>query len=141
VVILYFNYEELAALRSGARVLLGQEHAGEGSVLAPTEERAQVEDFLARLDGDLSLSTLHELQVVQAAVRAIVDGLRVEMESAVLATHAADEGAVAAYFDFAHGLTVSHRLGVMAAEMEALIELVTGAPPTYETARSFQFPD
>ena len=139
--ILYFNYEELAALRSGARVLLDREQAGEGPVLAPTEERAQVEVFLSRLEGDLSLSTLHELRGIQSAVRAIVGSLRVDMESSVLATHAADEGAVAAYFDFAHGFTVSHRLDVMASEMEALIELVTGAPPTYETTRSFQFPD
>jgi hypothetical protein len=29
----------------------------------------------------------------------------------------------------------------MAAEMEALIELVTGAEATTETARTFQFPD
>jgi hypothetical protein len=140
-VILHFNYEELVALRSGARVLLHQQDAGEGSVLAPSEERARVEALVSQLEADLSLSTLHELRGVQAAVHAIVECLRIEMESSVLATHAADEGAVAAYFEFAHGLTVSHRLQVMASEMEALIELVTGAPPTSETIRSFQFPD
>jgi hypothetical protein len=140
-VILHFNYEELAALRSGARVLLDREDAGEGSVLAPSEERPPVESFLSRLDGDISLSTLHELRGIESAVKAIVECLRVEMESHILATHAADESAVAAYFDFAHGLTVAHRVGVMASEMEALIELVTGAAPTPETIRSFHFPD
>ena len=54
---------------------------------------------------------------------------------------AADEGAVAAYFDFAHGFTVAHRIGEMASEMEALIGLVTGARPTPETTLAFQFPD
>ncbi len=139
--ILHFNYEELTALRSGARVFLSCEEAGSGPVLAPSERRAKVELFVEQLDGDLSLSTLHEVREVQAAVTAIVDCLRVEMESLVVATHPADEGAVAAYFDYAHGYSVSTRLDVMASEMEALIELVTGAPPTAESSRSFQFPD
>jgi hypothetical protein len=63
------------------------------------------------------------------------------MESMVLATHAADEDAVSAYFDFAHGLTVSHRIGEMAAEMEAMIELMTGGPVSEDAARTFRFPD
>jgi hypothetical protein len=65
----------------------------------------------------------------------------VQMESAVLATHAADEDAVSAYFDFAHGLTVLHRIEEMAEEMEAMIELVTGDSPSAEAARTFRFPD
>jgi hypothetical protein len=48
---------------------------------------------------------------------------------------------VAAYFDFAHALTVSNRVQEMAGEMEALIELVTGEPPDPRAARSFRFPD
>ena len=75
------------------------------------------------------------------AVDAIVDHLRAEMEVMVVATHAADEDAVAAYFDFAHALSVGHRLHQMVAEMEALIELVTGEPADTEVARSFRFPD
>ena len=58
-----------------------------------------------------------------------------------MATHAAGEEAVAAYFDFAHALTVAHRLEELADEMTALVELVTGRPPDAETARSFRFPD
>jgi hypothetical protein len=91
--------------------------------------------------GDLSLGTLEELRKAQTGVAAIVESLRVEMETAVLATHPADESAVAAYFDFAHGLVVAGRLRDMAEEMEALIELVTGESPSIESARSFRFPD
>jgi hypothetical protein len=140
-VILHFNFEELTALRSGARVFLDREEPGYGSVLAPSAERDSVEAFLPRLDGDISLSTLAEVKAVGAAVTAIVESLRVELETLVVTTHAADEDSVAAYFDFAHAFTIAHRLREMAAEMEALIELVTGTPPTSETARSFQFPD
>lgn len=139
--ILHFNYEELTALRAGARAFLAQEEPGRGGVLAPSAERARVETLLPRLEGDISLSTLEELRGVEAAITAIVHCLRVEMETMVVTTHAADEGAVAAYFDFAHGFTVAHRLRELAAEMEALIELVTGAPPTSDAVRSFRFPD
>jgi hypothetical protein len=140
-VILHVNYEELSALRSGARVILDREETGEARVLAPCVERARVQALLPQLEGDITVSTLHELREVQSAVRAIVTCLRVEMELAVVTHHAADESAVAAYFDFAHGLSVSHRVDEMASEMEALIELVTGEPATDETSRSFHFPD
>ena len=100
-----------------------------------------VEEFLPRLHGDLSLATLAELRRVQTAVTAIVECLRVEMESTVLATHAADEAAVSAYFDFAHGLAVTGRLREMAAEMEDVIELVMGGAPSVEATRTFEFPD
>jgi hypothetical protein len=110
-------------------------------VIAPTESRARVEALTARLQGDLSLGTLDELRKVQTGVAAIVESLRVEMESSVRTTHPADEAAVAAYFDFAHGLSVAGRLREMAEEMEAMIELVTGESPSLESARSFQFPD
>lgn len=139
--ILHFNFEELTALRAGAQVFLEGEEGAGTRVLAPPEERARVEALLPMLDGDVSLSTLEEVQHVQTAVGAITTRLRAEMEASVVATHAAGERAVAAYFDFAHVFTVAHRLHEMASEMEALIELVTGAPPTSETARSFHFPD
>lgn len=139
--ILHFNYEELTALQAGARAFLDREEPGYGRVLAPSAERARVEALVPRLEGELSLSTLAELRGVESAIAAIVECLRVEMESVVVTTHAADEDAVAAYFDFAHAFTVGHRLSDMAAEMEALIELVTGAPATDAVARTFQFPD
>lgn len=141
--ILRVSYEEIQALRAGARMFLA--HAGasgrRGGVIAPTESRARVEALVSRLEGDISLGSLDELRKVQTGVAAIVESLRVEMESAVVATHAADEAAVAAYFDFAHGLTVASRLREMAEEMEALIELVTGEAPSLDATRSFRFPD
>jgi hypothetical protein len=141
-VILHFNYEEIQALTAGARAYLGEVGAPESSVvLAPSESRARVEALLPRLVGDLSLYTLEELRAVHGAVATVVELLRVQMESAVLETHAADEDAVSAYFDFAHALTVLHRIEEMAEEMEAMIELVTGESPSAEAARAFQFPD
>ncbi len=139
--ILHFNFEELTALKAGARAFLDGEEAGRGTVLAPPEEREHVEALIPQLQGDISLSTLEELRAVEIAVTAVVGCLRAEMETSVLATHAADEDAVAAYFDFAHGLTVAHRLQEMAAEMEALIELMTGTAPSPRAVRSFNFPD
>lgn len=139
--ILQFNYEELTALRSGATGLLREDEPVGGAVVAPPEKRARVEALVGMLDGDLALDSLAEVREVQVAVDSIVSWLRQEMESAVVATHAADESAVAAYFDFAHAFTVSHRISEMAKEMTALIELMTGAPPTPQSAREIQFPD
>ncbi|MEJ2202734.1 MAG: hypothetical protein P8170_01355 [Gemmatimonadota bacterium] len=139
--ILRLNFEEIRALRSGGRSLVEGVVEPLSSVIAPPESRTRVEALLPRLDGDLSVSTLAEMQAVAGAVDAIVEYLLVEMETTVLASHAADEGAVAAYFDFAHALTVSHRLTEMAQEMVALIELVTGQPVTEVSRRSFHFPD
>ena len=139
--ILRCNYEEVRALRSGARSLLEGHVNAAATVLAPSERRARVGALLPQLDGDLSLVTLLEVRGVWLAVHAIVESLRAEMEAVVLATHAADESAVAAYFDFAHALTVEFRLQEMASEMEALIELVTGEAPDESAERSFRFPD
>lgn len=139
--ILHCNYEELRALRSGGRSLLEGGAEEFSYVLAPPEHRARVEALLPLLDGDVTVTTLAELSAVTVAIDAILEFLRAELEAMVVATHAADEGAVAAYFDFAHVLTVRHRLGDLAAEMEALVELVTGAAPDSETALTFRFPD
>ncbi len=139
--ILHFNYEELTALRAGAQTFLEEEEMGGGAVLAPPARRGWVEELLPMLDGDIALSSLDEVRRVEAGVVAIVECLRAEMETVVVATHPADEGAVAAYFDFAHALSVAHRLGEMASEMEALIELVTGSDPTRESVHSFEFPE
>lgn len=111
------------------------------AVLAPPAERAQVEALLPELEGDVSLGTLAEQAEAEAAVRTIVACLRAEMDAAVVATHAADEIAVASYFDFAHALTVLTRLEEMGEHMRALIEVVTGSPPDAVLAASFAFPD
>lgn len=140
-VILHLNFEEIRALRSGGRSLLGGEPYASSSVLAPPEERALLQAFLPRLDGDISLSTLAEVRGALGAVHAIIEHLLAELRTAVLATHAADEVAVAAYFDYAHALVVGDRLEEMTGEMEAVIELVTGARADAEVSRTFRFPD
>lgn len=139
--ILRCNYEEVRALASGGRSLLGGEPYSSAPVLAPTESRARVEALLPHLVGDLSVESLAQARGVVLAVEDIVEHLRAEMEAAVLASHAADEIAVAAYFDFAHALSVAQRLREMIGEMEAMVELVTGAHAEGETARTFRFPD
>ena len=140
--ILRCNYEEVEALKGGARALLDR---APGSapvvVVAPPESRARVEALLPRLKGDLSVSTLAELRAVHVAVETIVEHLREEMEAHVLASHAADESAVNAYFAFAHAFTVASRIRELGEEMEAIVELVTGGSPSAEALRTFRFPD
>jgi len=136
------NYEELRALRQGARVLLRAAGDEEGpSVAAPPEGVDDVERLLPRLDGDLDIDTLNEQRAVAAALRAIVERLRSDMEATVIASHPAHETAIEAYFDYAHALSVLGRAEEMGAEMEALIEVVTGQAATEEVARTFVFPD
>ena len=140
--ILHCSYEELEALRQGARVLLGvTEHAGVCAASARPEQLEGVEALMPRLDGHVYVSTLDDQRRLEETVGAIVACLRLEMEASVLATHPAEETAVASYFDFAHALSVLDRVWEMGEEMEALIELVTGEPPTPEVARTFVCPD
>jgi hypothetical protein len=140
-VILHCNYEEINALRAGARTVLGRAPEGLHAVAAPPRGRAEVEALLPRLEGDFAFHTLSDIRRVEAAVDAIVSSLRAEMDALVLATHPAHEGAVAAYFDFAHALAVLGRLREMEGEMEAVIEVVTGTAADEDVAQEFVFPD
>jgi hypothetical protein len=63
------------------------------------------------------------------------------MDLTIMEAHPADENSVSAYFLYAHALTVLARLAEMGQEMEALIEIVTGAPATPEMAETFLFPN
>ena len=138
--ILHCNFEEIQALKAGGRSFLDGGAEGSVPVRAPAGTRAHVEALLPRLVGDLDVESLAEAHGVRVAVGTIVGHLRAEMEAFVVDTHAADEAAVAAYFDFAHALSVSHRLDELVAEMEALVELLTGEPADDEAALSFRFP-
>ena len=51
------------------------------------------------------------------------------------------DSAVSSYFLYAHALSVLHRVVELGQEMESLIEVMTGAPPTPELAATFRFPD
>ena len=139
--ILQCSYEELEALKTGADALLARRGSESRAVAAPPENHAQVEALVPRLTGALSIRTLREQRLVQTAVDAVVGHLRAEMEMLVTATHPASEGAVIAYFDFAHAFSVQHRVREIGSEMSALIEVMTGEPATPEVAASFVFPD
>jgi hypothetical protein len=140
--ILACNYEEVTALSHGARALLGESFTEPHSpVAAPTEAREAVEAILPRLTGYLSFTTLADQQVAELAVNSIVEHLREAMEVNVGVTHPAAEEAVAAYFDFAHALSVLFRLRELGAEMRALLEVMTGRAVDAESAETFHFPD
>ncbi len=139
--IVHCNFEELTALKAGARQILDGYAPEPGVVAAPPEEREQVAALLPHLSGDLSIETLAQQRALCGAVAVIVEILRVEMETTITTMHPAHEGAVAAYFDFAHGLSVLSRLEELGHEMQALIELVTEGPITDALARDFVFPD
>ena len=139
--IVHCNFEELTALKAGARQILDGYAPERGVVAAPPEEREQVAALLPCLDGDWSVQTLAEQRALRSAVASIVEILRAEMETTVTTMHPAHEGAVAAYFDFAHAFSVLSRLEEIGQEMAALIELVTGGPVTDELATEFAFPD
>ena len=141
--ILYMSYEEVRALRQGARSSLRDEPQGRCAVAAPPAARARAEVGALEewLVGDLSVETLVQQRALSGALGAIVECLRIEMEVLVAATHRAHEGAVAAYFDYAHVLSVLGRLRERRNEMEAMIEVVTGRSAEGQTATTFQFPD
>ena len=139
--ILDCNYEEITALTHGARSYLDEPSGAGSAVVAPSASRAAVESLLGRLRDDLSVRTLAEQRELQRGIQAVVGHLRATMDAEVMATHPAAEEAVAAYFDFAHALSVLGRVRLMGEEMSALVEVMTGAPPDEESVRSFIFPD
>lgn len=138
--ILTVNYEEMLALRAGQQAVLQQGFARAVAVAMPPEDRALVA-ALPPLDGDLSVGTLSEILSLESGIETIRAALRTGMDERIIQTHPASEGAVASYFDYAHATAVLGRVREMRAEMEALIELVTGHAPDEELARTFAFPD
>lgn len=138
--ILHCTFEELTALRHGAsRVLEGMES---GNVAAPPEAVAEIEALLDRLNGDLSVTTLAEAESLLRAVEAIYVDADERLDEEILRwQNPSAEESVVAYFDYAYILAVRDRLRRMCAQMRAMIEVMTGRPPTEETARSVTFPD
>lgn len=135
--ILHCSFEELTALAAGIERVLAQ--ADRGGVAAPPDVLPDVEALAPRLTGDLDLETLASQARVERAVEHLFDEARSRMDASVLEQHPAAESAVQAYFDYAHILTVLDRVRRIGAEMRALIELMTGEPPSEETAGSFSF--
>jgi hypothetical protein len=141
-VILSCNFEELRALASGAELLLeGERGSSTGMVAAPAEALVQVAVLLPRLNASLSIGSLSEQRWVRGAVGAICQNLHDRLDDKVVEYHPAHEEAVALYFDYAHAFAVLKRLDEMGVEMAGMIELITGARPTDQTAQSITFPD
>lgn len=139
--ILYLSFEELTALSAEAeRVLDASAAAGHG-IAAPPRLLAEVEQFAQLLIGDVAVSTLEQQRTMRRVVTHLLDGCRVRMDSLVLEQHPAAENAVAAYFDYAHVLSASDRLDRLGAEMEALLQVMTGEDPDSDAGRRFSFPE
>ncbi|MDT8369560.1 MAG: hypothetical protein RQ745_10160 [Longimicrobiales bacterium] len=137
-----FTFEELQALRAGARVVLNREIGGRSTaVAAPPEVRVRVETLLGQIDGGISLHTVADQRRARAALDVIVDALLARMHEEIDLSHPAAEPAVAAYFEYAHARSVLHRIREIGDEMVALIEVVTGAQPDDLVAETFEFPD
>lgn len=141
--ILDCNFEELQALAAGADLFLAGCAGADmtGSIAAPAEAIEQVTLLQSRLSGDMELTTLAEQRTMRNAVAAICRELHERMDEKVLEYHPAHEEAVALYFDYAHASGVLARLDEIGAQMEAVIELMTGAAPTEEEARIVDFSD
>jgi hypothetical protein len=139
-VILHCTFEELSALESGGRRALDSFEHGAG-VVAPPQALADIEALLPRLEGDLAVSVLAEQQSLARALSLILGQLREKMDRIVLEQHAAAEEAILTYFEYANVLTVYDRVRQMGSEMAAMIELITGAAPTAESAAHITFPD
>jgi hypothetical protein len=137
--ILRVTFEELSAISAGAgRALDAFERGG---VAAPPDVMPDIEALIGRLDGDLDIETLAEQQSVERAVQYLLNDARMRTDEFILEQHPAAEAAVASYFEYAHLLAVADRLGRLGTEMRAIIELITGQPPTPETAAGFAFSD
>ncbi|HWK89398.1 MAG TPA: hypothetical protein VNP72_05360 [Longimicrobium sp.] len=138
--ILHCNYEELQALASsGAAIVAAAEAASHGSVSAPAERVARVETLLPRLTGDLTIETLPDQRRVRDAVALICEDVHGRLDETIIAYGPAHEDAVTMYFDYGHSRSVLARLDRMGAEMEAIIDLISGG--SAGAAAGISFPD
>ena len=139
--ILHCTFEELSALSAGAERVLTEAGGAGLAVAAPPEIVADIESLADRLTGDLTIETLADARSVANAVRFVLADLRTRMDGFIVNEHPASERTVQAYFEYAHVLSVQDRLRRIGDQMTALIELMTSAPPTNQSARRIVFPD
>lgn len=138
--ILRCTFEELSAVRAAAGSVLAA--AGTVGVAAPPEVSADIEALIARLEGDLGVTTLHELRGITRALEFLVADARSRTDASIVEhNNPGAEPAVISYFEYGHLLTLFDRAVRLGVEMAALIELMTGQPVTDESARNFSFPD
>jgi hypothetical protein len=76
---------------------------------------------------------------VRHAVSVIVNDLHSRLDQTIIEFNPAHEDAVTLYFDYGHSRSVLHRLDVIGAEMEAMVDLITGGRP--DLGGSITFPD
>jgi hypothetical protein len=138
-VILHCNFEELRALTAASEMIVADAHGRPGTVAAAPESVGMVEQLLPRLIGDVSIETLDDQRRVQRAVQFICRDLHQRLDEQIIATNPANEDAVSLYFDYGHSRSVLHRLDLMGAEMEAIIDLIHGGSAA--AAGSITFPD
>lgn len=137
--ILHCTFEELSVMSAAAERVLAAN--GAGGVAAPPQVITDIEALAPRLSGDIGVESLAELESIQRASGYLLTDARERTDALILEQYPAAEAAVLSYFEYAHILTFLDRARRMGAQMRALIELMTGAPPTEETARQVSFPD
>jgi membrane protease subunit HflC len=107
-----------------------------------SEAYRRAEEIKGKADAaEISIATLEDHRTLQLVVGELLDRCRAAMDEAVIMQHAAAESAVAAYFEYAHVLIVSHRLQAIGEEMAAIVQLMTGDDPDSESGRRFSFPE
>lgn len=136
--ILKMTFEEVTALNSATERLLSS--PGGGGVAAPPEVLMELEPHLP-LEGDVSVMTLGQQRRLAVAFDCLLDHLRHRMDALIVELYVGADDAVNAYFDYANVLSLRARLDPIGREMVALIELMTGGPPTAEVAEQVTFPD
>jgi hypothetical protein len=136
--ILKISFEEMTVLNSATERLLSSQDGG--GIAAPPEVLAALESQLP-LGGDVSVLTLSEQRSLVRALDYVLDHLKRRMDALIVDLYVGADDTVNAYFDYANVLTLRARLDPIGREMEAIIELMTGAPPTRETAEQVTFPD
>jgi hypothetical protein len=136
--ILKLSFEEVTALSSATERLLVSPDGG--GVAAPPEVLAELEAHLP-LQGDISVMTLAQQRRLARAMDYVIDHLKARMDAFIVELYVGADDAVNAYFDYANVLSLRARLDPMGREMVALIELMTGAPPSPQTAEQVTFLD
>jgi hypothetical protein len=137
--ILYCSFEELTALDAAIERVRG--HLGIGAIAAPPDVLPDLEALAPRLSGDIDIESLTEQESIQRAIEYLLHESREHGDAMIVDQHPAAEDAVAAYFTYAHILSVLDRVRHMGAQMRALIELMTGDAPSDEDAASLSFED
>jgi hypothetical protein len=136
--ILRMSFEEVTALNAATERLLSSPDGG--GVAAPPEVLAELEAHLP-VRGDISILTLAQQRRLGRGLDFLLEHLKRRMDALIVELYVGADDTINAYFDYANVLSMRSRLDPIEREMVALIELMTGSPPTAETAEQVAFPD